>query len=132
MDCDETKEMLYRHDVELKDMIKSINHLTQKMEILTNVIHQQNTIMEKFASLDDTLKESFSRVHKRIDKIEENQNTDGCMALNRTGRDISVLEEKTKVANNRINDIEKNLSRVAWIVLVAIIGGLLKTIIMTK
>jgi len=101
-------ELVTKHDKHIDSMAQSIEHLAgavgttnKKLEDVIEVMGKQNVLMEKFANLEDNLKESFGRVHEKIEKIEIVHSGDGCSALKLSNKDIKSLEKRvTKQENN--------------------------------
>ena len=110
----------------------NVGATVRKMEDLAILVSQQNVLMEKFANLDgklsgmdDELRASFVRMYKRIESVEAQQNTDGCSALKQLAVSKDLYDEKLKVCNNRINDLESSQK---WLVR-SIIGVVLLSIL---
>jgi len=74
----EIKTLVVSHDKDIGIMSQSIEHLVDaigttnsKMEDVIDVISIQNVLAEKVTNMDGQLKESFGRVHNKVDKLEE-------------------------------------------------------------
>ena len=99
---------------DLKHLVETVQSLAEitgtnnrKMEDIATLISSNNLLMEKYANLDLNLKESFSRVYKRLDAIEafRGDKDEDCNII---ANNITRLQEQMKVANNRIGDCETN------------------------
>ena len=75
MTDNELIEKVIRHDVEFKSLTKSLFELSDSMKQLTRGLEQVIVLNERLGSMDNNLKESFSRVHTRADAIEKKLNT---------------------------------------------------------
>lgn len=105
---EELAVLVTKHDKHIDSMAQSIEHLAgavgitnRKLDDVIEVMGQQNILMEKFHNLEENLKESFGRVHKRTQKIEDICNNEGCSALKLSNKDIKSLEKRlTKSESN--------------------------------
>lgn len=121
---DEDKlDLVLVHDTAIEVMGQSIEHLAEavgttnkKMEDIIKIMNGQYIITEKLANLDVNLKESFDRIHTKIQHIEEAQNTVGCTVLKVQGGKLeSVVSDITKLAatvKDITDDAKKHLP--AW------------------
>ena len=75
MTDNELIEKVIRHDVEFKSLTKSLFELSASMKQLTKGLEQVIVLNERLGSMDNNLKESFSRVHTRADAVEKKLNT---------------------------------------------------------
>ena len=123
------RDLVNKHDKNIDLMASSIENLAsavgitnRKLEDIIDVIGRQNLLMEKFNNLEVNLKESFRRVHEKIGIIESIQNSIGCSP-------IHVMDEKVKVANKRIADIENLIRLLVGTVALAIIGSVMQSIL---
>jgi predicted nuclease with TOPRIM domain len=66
----EIREKVIRHDYEFKALSESLNNAVRELRELTKSLKSVAVINTKIENLDNNLKESFQRVHSRIDKIE--------------------------------------------------------------
>ena len=122
MSDEDYKDMIMQHDKHIDKLAISIEHVAgavgstnRKLEDVLSVISQQNILMEKFANMETNLKESFNRVYGRIRDLEAIQNKTGCPGL------IATID--------RVKSLESNQSRIAWVVLTAVILAVLGTVI---
>lgn len=122
MSDEDYRDLVLAHDKHIDKLANSIEHIAgamgstnRKLEDVINVISTQNVLMEKFTNLEINLKESFNRVHEKIKNVEDTQNKTGCSGL------ITTI--------NRVKSLESNQSKVAWIVLSAVIIAVLGTVI---
>lgn len=122
MTDEDYRNLVLAHDKHIDKLASSIEHIAgtmngtnRRLEDVIDVISTQNVLMEKFTNLEINLKESFNRVHEKIKNIEETQNKTGCSGL------ISTV--------NRVKVLESNQSKVAWIVLSAVLIAVLGTVI---
>ena len=110
---------------------RDMGAVRRKFEDTTLLLTQQNVLMEKFSHMDKELTDSFNRVHKEIDKIESIQSADGCAPLKELAQSKGLFDERIKVGNKRIADIESNIKWVVrsiiGLVLTAAVGLILNT-----
>jgi predicted nuclease with TOPRIM domain len=66
----EIREKVIRHDYEFKALSESLNNAVRELRELTKSLKSVAVINTKIENLDNNLKESFQRVHARIDKTE--------------------------------------------------------------
>ena len=90
----------------------------------TTPLHERRTtdinsiiLAEKLTHLDATLNKLATSIEK------------GDEFHNRVNTEVGVLQERQKVANARIDDIEDSLKKVMWIVVTAVLVGLLGLVI---
>lgn len=67
---EEIREKVIRHDYEFKALSESLNNAVKELHELTKSLKSVAVINEKIENLDGNLRESFQRVHKRTDKLE--------------------------------------------------------------
>ena len=110
----------------ISNVQRDVGAVRRKFEDTTLLLTQQNVLMEKFSNMDKELTDSFNRVHKEIDKIESMQNTGGCTPLKEMAQSRGLVNERIKVGNNRITNIESNIKWVTrsiiGLVITAVIG----------
>ena len=135
-------EKLSVHDRKLDKFEMGIEHLTEslttlsnnvgtsnrKMEDFTAVISQQNLLMERYSSLDIELKESFSRVYGRIEHLEGEHNTNGCSALKQQVAMRGQYDERHKVINHRLDDLENSQKWLIRTIGVMLLAGVAKVV----
>jgi tetrahydromethanopterin S-methyltransferase subunit G len=124
---DEAKiDLLIKHDKNIDLMASSIEHLAisvggtnTKLDKVIEAMNTQNVLMEKFSNLESNLNESFGRVYTRIKTIEDTHVGNGCGS-------VILVGEKIKVANSRIDDIERAIKfvigTIATVIIVSIMG----------
>ena len=71
MTDEELKEKVIRHDYEFQTLTGSLKDLSKEMKELTASLKHVSILNERLISMDRDLKESFQRIHKRADEIEE-------------------------------------------------------------
>lgn len=89
--------------INVEHLSSSLASVGSKLEDFASLMSQQNIMMERFSNMDANLRESFDRVHKRMEKVELTHVTEGCSSL-------LALGDKLKVANKRIADLESNFN----------------------
>ena len=147
MIMDKTEEIIIKHSMLLEsqsrvseDLRIGINAINRKLEDFGSLFNTQNELMQRLINLEKTHQESINRIHKRIDentkrmdKIESLQDTDGCAVLklkeSQLQTTLTEIVENTKSNQKRIDNIEKNISRLTWLVITAVMAGVLKIII---
>ena len=93
------KDMVIQHDkhidslaTSIESLAKGVSSTNRKLDDMIDVISKQNILFEKFTNLEENLKESFGRVHKRIEIIEATQNSkDGCQAITLIKKDVDSI-----------------------------------------
>jgi hypothetical protein len=101
MTDDDVKDMVQHHDKSISLMTQSLEHLAsevgtsnRKLEDIISVIGRQNVLMEKFSNLESNLKESFSRLHEKDEKLERDKANKA--ELKTIIRDIASLQDSQK------------------------------------
>jgi hypothetical protein len=99
-------DLLIKHDVAIVNMATSMESLTvivskmaDKQDMLVESMHNQELVLEKINNVDMRSKDSFNRIHKRVDDIEAAQSTHGCTALR-------VLSGKNTELERRVSKID--------------------------
>lgn len=67
---EEIREKVIRHDYEFKALSENLNRVVTELHNLTESLKSIAVINEKIENMDANLRESFTRVHKRIDKLD--------------------------------------------------------------
>jgi predicted nuclease with TOPRIM domain len=67
---EEIREKVIRHDYEFKALSENLNRVVTELHNLTESLKIIAVINEKIENMDANLRESFTRVHKRIDKLD--------------------------------------------------------------
>ena len=77
MSDEDLKNLVLKHDHTLESLALSMEHFANevnknntKLDKVVEAINTQNVLIEKFNNMEQNLKESFSRVHDRSDKIQ--------------------------------------------------------------
>ena len=107
------KDMVINHDKHIDMLSSSIVSLStsmdssnQKLDTVIDALTHQNVIVERMNNMDINIAESFNRAWHRLGKLEDTAANSGCEASKILRKDQSVSDEKAKVANKRINDLE--------------------------
>lgn len=64
------REKVIRHDYEFKALSENLNNVVKELHELTSSLKNIGVINEKIENMDQNLRESFNRVHQRVDKNE--------------------------------------------------------------
>jgi hypothetical protein len=126
------KDLVTKHDATLMEYGESIKRLTssldnlvqkqgetnEKLSKITEYLAEQKILSLKVQSMDSELRESFKRVHKRIDSIDELQTSDnGCNSVrlltkdvNSTAKDVTKLIGTTEEHRLHIEAIDNKLA----------------------
>ncbi len=64
------REKVIRHDYEFKALSENLNNVVKELHELTSSLKNIGVINEKIENMDQNLRESFTRVHKRVDQNE--------------------------------------------------------------
>jgi len=77
MKDEDVKDLVITHDKHIEVMSQSIEHLAdavgttnRKMEDIIEVLSNQHVQAERLSNMDENLKESFERVHTKIEDLE--------------------------------------------------------------
>jgi len=128
------KEMILTHDKHIDRMSSSIETLAgsmgetnKKLDGIIDVISTQNVLIERFNNLEENLKESFGRVHGKIQVLEEAHSTTGCakmssveMSIKSVGRSLDDVRNQVKIVEEH-QENSVSSSTVKWV------GGFLLT-----
>lgn len=113
MTDEQYKDMVIGHDKHIDSLTSSISILADsvgstnsKLDNVIDVITQQNVLVERMNNMDHNVVESFNRAWVRIDKLEKIASNDGCEAAKLLQKDKLMIEDKLKVTNSRVADLE--------------------------
>ena len=109
------KDMVILHDKHIDSLATSIETLAagvletnHKIESMLEIMAKQNILIERMNNLDGNLRESFSRVHKRLDKLETIQSSsDGCTALKIEHQKVNDIKRSQDVLRTDVDTLEK-------------------------
>ena len=124
----ELREKVAGHETRFVLIAQSMEHQSEalssvatKVDNMIEMIAKQNVLMERLHNLEENLRESFGRVHKKITVLEDNQNGQGCSAL-------KVNAQADAGRDARIKKLENSLTWVVRIVIGSLITGLMTTL----
>jgi len=133
MTDDAMKDLVSRHDSTITSLVSSVEHLVssqaetnKRLEEISKFLAKQQVFGTKFDLLNNELTDSFKRVHKRIDKLDETQSSEsGCNSVKLLHKDVlSIAKDVTRLIGTteehriRIETAEKHIiprSVMTWI-----------------
>ena len=129
MSDDDYRDLVLKHDKHIDRVADSVEHLAkavgatnQKLEDVIDVIGTQNVLMEKFTNLETNLKESFTRVYTRLEKLENTHTSSGgCPAL-------KLSDLKDVAVDERLKKLEGGISKLVWLIIGGLVSGAFGTI----
>jgi len=74
MNEEKYRDMVLDHDKHIDTLANSVSELVNKVDKMIDVITKQNVLAEKISNMDTNLKDSFKRIHERVEKVEETAN----------------------------------------------------------
>ena len=135
MNNEDSKDLLFQHDKSIDKLTGSVEHLvismtasSKKLDDVIDVITTQNVLLEKVNYIEENIKESFTRVHDKINGIETMINTTGCESSRRLQDSKPLYDEKIKVANKRIETLEASTIWISRTVIGALLTGSIATL----
>ena len=124
MTDDAIKDLVLKHDSEISLLANSIENQSKSIESLVNSNTETNKQLKeisnhlaeqalfdnKLEAMDKELEESFKRVHKRIDDIENIQeSTIGCKSVQLLNKDTQSLSKDTIRLVGTLEDAKNEL-----------------------
>ena len=116
MKDEDYKDMVIAHDKHIDLLASSIESLANnvgatngKLDDVIDVITQQNVLVERMNNLDTNVAESFNRAWGRFEKLEDMASHDGCEVAKKLHQDKELFNEKLKVSNKRVKDLEDDV-----------------------
>jgi len=118
MTDDVMKDLVMKHDNEISLLANSIQNQSKSIESLVESNSETNKRLEEISkylakqavfdtrldNMDKGLTESFKRVHKRIDELDETQNSSvGCKSVQLVNKDVTSV---TKDVSRLVESIE--------------------------
>jgi len=99
-------------DVRLKKIEDDLNHIAKSLAKLAEISTDHRLLEQRVQLMDKELRESFHRIHHRVDKLDEEYK-----------RNIEELKKE-------LSDVRGIFTKLAWIIIIPIITGLLSLIIL--
>ena len=124
MTDDALKDLVLKHDSEISLLANSIENQSKSIESLVNSNTETNKQLKeisnhlaeqalfdnKLEAMDKELEESFKRVHKRIDDIENIQeSTNGCKSVQLLNKDTQSISKDTIRLVGALEDTKNEL-----------------------
>jgi len=128
MTDDALKDLVLKHDSEISLLANSIENQSKSIESLvdsnaetnkqlkeiSNHLAKQALFDNKLEVMDKELEESFKRVHKRIDDIENIQtSTIGCKSVQLLNKDVQSISKDTLQLVGTLKDTKNELHSVS-------------------
>lgn len=118
MHVEELNDLVTSHDRDISNLALVVAHLTESVTAtsrdvkkLLDGVTTQVVLGEKFDSLHDNLKESFDRIHTRVGKMEDAQNTYGCSALREANIVAKELAKDVAGLSGVVKDMQTEAKR---------------------
>jgi len=113
MTDDTMKDLVTKHDLTITQLVQSVEHLVtaqtetnKRLEEISGFLAKQAVFTSRLETMDKELRDSFKRVHKRVDEIENLQKTDtGCNSVKLLHKDVESL---TKDTTRLVGAVEEN------------------------
>jgi len=124
MTDDALKDLVLKHDSEISLLANSIENQSKSIESLVASNAETNKRLEEISGylakqalfdnklevMDRELSESFKRVHKRIDEMDEIQtSTNGCKSVQLLTKDVESVEKESTHLAGTIGDMKITL-----------------------
>lgn len=121
---DKIIESIIEHDQAIKSVAKAIDTLTdeakssnKKLDSIVTSMGKQELILEKITNIENRTKDSFNRVHTKIEDVKKVQEV-GCTPL-------QLSQQATKGTNARLDKVERNITWIARIIIGSFLTGLI-------
>ena len=125
------EEKVIEHDFAIKDIAKSIHDLSdsskeanKKLGQIAESMGKQELILEKLANLEVNSKDSINRLHKRIDKIEGQAETNRAK-IDAVDIRVTSLDANIKSNQRRIGNLDNTVVWIARSIIGTLITGLM-------
>jgi len=131
------KDLVSKHDTAITQLVTSVEHLVasqkvtnDRLEEISKALLKQIVIKDKIEALEKNTQESLKRVHNKIDKVENTQNSDrGCNGVRLLIKDKeAITKDVTKLIGNceeyriRIDQLDRRVIPKAVLLWVVGIG----------
>ena len=94
----------------VEDLVKSNNETNKRLEEISRYLAKQAVFDSKLEAMDRELSDSFKRVHKRIDEMDEIQtSTSGCKSVQLLTKDVESVEKESTHLAGTIGDMKITL-----------------------
>lgn len=119
---DDLRNLVLKHDSSITELASSLNSLVKsnvelnriqaetnkRLEEINQHLLKQEIFETKLTNLDKNLSESFKRIHKRIDVVDDKQNgSEGCMHIQLLKKDMQTYKNDISDVDIRINNAKK-------------------------
>lgn len=132
MNDKDIRDLVIKHDTHIDMLATSIEQLAigvgstnTKLESVIEMLAKQNVIEEKVSNMDVEAKEAFNRVYVSLRELNSMKDGDGCKSAQQLEKDKELYDEKLKVVNRRILDLESETKKIISPVLLRTALGLL-------
>ena len=140
MSGDEYRDLVIKHDKHIDKVADSVEHLAKavgstnrKLDDVIEVINKQNVLMERVSNMEINLKESFSRVHARLDLLENTHVGSGCSAMRLAIKNEDVIKEDLvqleKETKHKFDKIDSNLTWIVRLIIGGLVSGAIGTLV---
>ena len=128
MTDDALKDLVLKHDSEIsllansienqsksiESLVSSNSETNKRLEEISNHLSKQALFDSKLEAMDRELSDSFKRIHKRIDEIDNTQtSTIGCKSVQLLNKDTQSLSKDTIRLVDALEDTKNELYAVA-------------------
>ena len=117
---EQIKEKVIKHEYQFESLTKSLSKIVSELHEITTAMRSVAVITEQITNMDNNLKESFIRVHSKIDEnvkdikaLKEVQDHGECHSITKTNGDIETLNRTVYGKDGRggllfdVEDIKK-------------------------
>ena len=126
------RDLVIKHDTHIDTLANSIEQLAigvgatnTKLESVIEMMTKQNVIEAKVDNIDKEAKEAFDRVYDSIRDLKLSNEGSGCKTAQQLEKGGELYDEKIKVANNRIANLETETKRIMSPIWIRSIVGVL-------
>ncbi len=117
MEVKEFKDLILDHDRQIgtlanhmEVLVDNIGVTNRKLDDVVEVITTQTVLIERFNNLDKDLKESFDRVHTKVEIISDVQHSaEGCTALQVSTQKMKDVQRSVDKNTDNIEAVESTL-----------------------
>lgn len=108
------KDLVLKHDHTIENLANSVEALVnsntetnKRLEEISRYLAKQAVFDTKLADMDKDISESFQRVHKRIDEVDNIQKSnDGCKSVQLLHKDVTALTKTVSQLAGTVGDIK--------------------------
>jgi len=125
----EVKETVIKHSMEFQSLTTSLKGIVTELHEITKSLRNVAILNEKIDNMDNNITDSFKRVHRRSDNLDErlkivetSRNEKGCVALNTMQIEYKGKIDQLDTLSTDMKDIKDIPNKILWRFVLSLVG----------